>query len=284
MAEKHLRSLEGGRLDVLTVAKPGSTAAAAFYGKVISKLSPLLGNMIEFRTVDFLNERNAFRGQGRWLRQDPGFPDTVFEGDIQPRPGFEIKAWWPLATEITARFKESQANLRRGNTNVAMLAWMLDKVVYGTPYLIGVCIVPGLSVAAARDVHYHQPPAYVVREPEDTGSRTKNLQQTTTTGHKWQGSQQELAKARKVVETWGKDGQVYETSEGYQARLRELLGQFKYRLDTNFAKMDRIEHSAIKAFKSEILERDFAGRSLAAWRRILGKDEQTIGDALKGLL
>ena len=44
----------------------------------------------------------------------PGFPDTIFIGpNVTPSPGFEIKAWFPLATEITARFKDSQKNAKR---------------------------------------------------------------------------------------------------------------------------------------------------------------------------
>jgi hypothetical protein len=70
-------------------------------GKVISKLSPLLGNLIEFNTVEFLNKQKAFSPFGKWKRQDPGFPDTIFSGSIQPTPGLEIKAWFPLATEIS---------------------------------------------------------------------------------------------------------------------------------------------------------------------------------------
>jgi hypothetical protein len=46
-AGRHLQSLEGHVFDVLTVSKPVSVEAAVNLARVISKLSPLLGNMIE---------------------------------------------------------------------------------------------------------------------------------------------------------------------------------------------------------------------------------------------
>src|SRR6266571_65121 len=106
-ASKHLQGLSGHVFDLLTISKPISPDAAVNLSKVVSKLSPLLGNLIEFNTVEFLNDQPEYEGLGRWQRQDPGFPDTVFLGPgVTPTPGFEIKAWFPLATEITARFKD----------------------------------------------------------------------------------------------------------------------------------------------------------------------------------
>src|SRR6266478_2488696 len=106
LAAGFLTSISGHVFDVLTVTKPVSPDAALNLAKVVSKLSPLLGNLIEFNTIEFLNKKQEFGPYGKWRRQDPGFPDTVFEGRISPTPGFEIKAWFPLATEITGRFKD----------------------------------------------------------------------------------------------------------------------------------------------------------------------------------
>jgi hypothetical protein len=71
--------LEGHVFDVLTLAKPVSVESAVRLAKVVSKLSPLLGNMIEFNTVEVLNSKKEFRGLGKWIRQDPDFPDTVLK-------------------------------------------------------------------------------------------------------------------------------------------------------------------------------------------------------------
>jgi hypothetical protein len=94
--------------DILSISKPKNIPEAVNLSKIISKLSPLVGNLIEFRMVEFLNEIAELKKIGIWKRQDPGFPDTIFDSKIAPAPGFEIKAWFPLATEITARFKDSQ--------------------------------------------------------------------------------------------------------------------------------------------------------------------------------
>jgi len=40
------------------------------------------------------------------------------------RSGMEIKAWFPLATEITARFYNSQAFLQDYNTKVVVICWL----------------------------------------------------------------------------------------------------------------------------------------------------------------
>lgn len=236
-ASGHLQSLSGHVFDVLTVAKPISPNAGVNLAKVVSKLSPLLGNLIEFNTVEFLNDQRIFTEFGTWKRQDPGFPDTIFEGSVTPAPGFEIKAWFPLATEITARFKDSQKHFAHDQTNVCMLAWLPDRLIFGRPRIIDVCIVSGLSVAKARDEHYHKPPDYLVLEPEDTKARTRNLQQTNTNGFKFQGTSCQFAKAEKMVASWGGKGRSYKTTVEYQMLLRQLLARFPYRLDTNFAKM-----------------------------------------------
>jgi hypothetical protein len=276
-ASAHLQELSGHVFNLLTIAKPISPEAALNLSKVVSKLSPLLGNLIEFNTVEFLNDQPEYQELGEWRRQDPGFPDTVFVGPgIKPTPGFEIKAWFPLATEITARFKDSQNYFEEDQTNVCMLAWLPDQLIFGKPKIIDVCIVSGRSVAEARDNHYHNPPDYIVLEPEDTTARTRNLQQTNTNGYKWQGTTHgQFEEARKVVEDWGPEGHKYSPSAEYQALLRQLFNRFPYRLDTNFAKMDRIVHAGIEEFKQRVLGTTIHSRTIAEWSQILfrGSDD-----------
>ena len=267
---------------MLTLSNPSSPDAAVNLSKVISKLSPLLGNLIEFNTVEFLNAQPQYQGLGKWQRQDPGFPDMIFVGPtITPHPGFEIKAWFPLATEITARFKDSQNHFREDQTNVCMLAWLPDRLICGKPKIIDVCIVSGRSVAEARDHHYHNPPDYLVLEPEDTTVRTRNLQQTNTNGYKWQGTPKQFVKALKLVETWGAEGRQYRPTPEYQVQLRELVRNFPYRLDTNFAKMDRIAHRGIEEFKERVRETVTHGMSISRWSRLLSrKSDEPIRQAL----
>jgi hypothetical protein len=243
--------------------------------KIVSKLSPLVGNLIEFNVVDLLNEKPEFRRIGKWARQDPGFPDTIFDGAIKPQPGLEIKAWFPLATEITARFRDSQNHFKPDHIHVAVLAWLPEKLIYGRPTLIDCCVVSARTVAQARDNHYHDPPQYLVVEPEDTSGRTRNLQQTNTNGYRWQGTADQLRKAVQLVQNMGLMRGRYSPDRMYQDKVRQLMSQYPYRLDTNYAKIDRIEHEEIEAFKYRVLSREYMGMSLADWADIFGSEDES---------
>lgn len=280
-AATHLQGLVGHRFDVLEVAKPVSPEAAVNLAKIVSKLSPIVGNLIEFNAIEYLNDIPVFAGHGEWQRQDPGFPDNIFAGTVQPTPGLEIKAWFPLATEITARFKGSQNQLAAGNTHVAMLAWLPEFLIFGKPVIVGAMVVSGLAVAQARDAHYHNLPDYLVLEPEDTAARTANLQQTNTAGYKFQGTAQQLAEAAQLVATWGPDGRVHSADAVYQERLRELTNRYPYRLDTNFAKLDRVDQADIEAFKVRVYALPFHGKTIGAWNRLLSSRNT---DAIKAAL
>lgn len=274
-ATRHLKTLPGHVFDVLSVAKPVSPTAASNLAKVISKLSPLVGNMIEFNLCEFLNDQTDFAGLGQWRRQDPGFPDVIFDGQIAPTPGFEVKAWFPLATEITARFKDSQTHFTDDKTYVLVIAWLPEFLIFGRPKILDLVVASGISVAHARDTHYHNPPDYLVLEPEDTSNRTRNLQQTNTSGYKWQPSDDFKVEAKRkkdaseVVTSWGKGGTSYSPTSEYQAKLEGLRGRFKYRQDTNYAKIDRIGHVDIETFADKVYAMDYHGRTVGDWNAIL---------------
>ena len=276
LARDYLRGLAGHEFDVLEVAKPVSPEAAVNLAKIISKLSPLVGNLIEFNSCEYLNDQDGFAEFGKWQRQDPGFPDTIFVGTVTPTPGFEIKAWFPLATEITARFKDSQNHFANDQTYVAMLAWLPEFLIFGKPKIIDIAVVSGASVAKARDDHYHNPPDYLVLEPGDTTARTVNLQQTNTSGYKFQGTPQQFRSAQALVKKWGKAGASYLPTDAYQDLLRTLMARFPYRQDTNFAKMDRIVHADIEQFKDRVYKTEFHGRSIGAWNRLLSKGDKEL--------
>lgn len=276
-----MMSLVGTVFDVLTISKPQSSEEAANLAKIVSKLSPLMGNLIEFKVAEYLNSSGLVNCEGRWIRQDPGFPDIILDGSLQPAPGLEIKAWFPLATEITGRFKDSQNRFRNDEVDLAILAWVPEYIFWGKPKIIDVCVVSGRSVAKARDKHYHNPPHYIVLEPEDTTSRTSNLQQTNTNGYVMQDSQpQDIEKANAIVASWGVNGKEYRTDRSYQNMLKQLQGVIKYRLDTNYAKIDRIKHSAIEAFKSEVMRKTFFGRTIKGWGDIVNDLPQSVYESM----
>lgn len=284
-AKQELVALGSHLIDVVDIKRPPNLEYAKQLAKVISKLSPLLGNMIEFSTVDLLNEHD-WEEYGKWIRQDPGFPDALFQSDlIIPNPGIEIKAWFPFATEITARFKDSVTMFSQNNIDVALIAWLPEHVIWGKPQIIDVLVVGGRSVAEARDRHYHRPPDYLVFEPEDTTQRTANLQQTNTNGYKLQSDKCDAQDAIRVVDSWGENGREYSPLPDYQRLLRTLYGQFVYRLDTNYAKIDRIEHTEIEAFKSRVLNTVFNGKTIKQWSNILSSNNaELLESALESIL
>ena len=277
-AEQKLITLKGRSLDVVDIKRPQSIAYAKNLAQVVSKLSPFLGNMIEFSVVDTLNDMN----EGNWIRQDPGFPDALFQSEtVLPNPGIEIKAWFPFATEITARFKNSITVFKDNNINVALIAWLPEHVIWGKPQIIDILVVSGKSVAEARDLHYHNPPHYIIFEPEDTSERSANLQQTNTNGYKLQDDQCDLTDAVAFVDSWGESGKKYSYAPEYQRLLRTLYGKFIYRLDTNYAKIDRIGHEGIEAFKSSVLSTNFNGKTIKQWSAILAsKNDKVLEEAL----
>lgn len=156
------------------------------------------------------------------------------------------------------------------------LAWLPEFLIYGKPTIIDIVVVSGASVAKARDEHYHNPPDYLVLEPGDTTARTSNLQQTNTNGYKFQGTPEQFREAQALVQGWGGNGSAYLPTVAYQELLRELIARFPYRLDTNFAKMDRIVHPEIEAFKERVYGTTFHGRTIGAWNRLLSRGDEAV--------
>jgi len=282
IAAQKVLGLKGHTLDVLTIKRPSEIQGALELAKIVSKLSPIIGNLLEYAIVEYLNTAPELPAGCKWIRQDPGFPDAILTGMPDPQPGIEIKTWFPLATEITARFRDSQSTFASNQTKVAMVCWLPEFVIAGQPKVIDVWVGDAVQVAQARDNHYHNPPHYVVLEPEDTRQRTKNLQQTNCNGLKFQGTPAQLRKAEALVASWGKNGKAYRTDRTYQSRLRELTGKFPYRLDTNFAKMDRIVLPSLEEFKARILATEYAGRTISQWiRDIESVDPQVLQTLVK---
>jgi hypothetical protein len=98
----------GHVFDQLDIAKPCTQFEALNLLKITSKLSPIIGNLFEIEAVEALTAVKEFKRGGTWIRQDPGFPDVLYQTNEPVKAGFEVKAWYPFATEITGRFKDSQ--------------------------------------------------------------------------------------------------------------------------------------------------------------------------------
>jgi len=261
-----LERMVGHQFEQLTIHKPTSMFEALNMVKITSKISSLVGNLFEIDAAEALSADTTLGQLGDWIRQDPDFPDVLLNWNKDVKPGFEVKAWYPMSTEITGRFKDSQNAFVNDNTYVALFAWLPERLLFGKPKVLRIAIVSGHAIAAARDDHYHNPPDYLVIEPRDTSSRTRNLQQRNTSGYKWQSG--DFDEAQGIVASWGEDGTTYEPTPEYQQQLSELRSKYTYRLDTNYAKMDRVVAAGVEDFKTEVLSMEIEGRSISDWIRV----------------
>src|SRR5699024_7016943 len=264
-ASETLQKLAGEDIDTVEVTSR-SSEEAPFFARIVSKLSPMVGNLMEQRIVTMLHE-SASDGHS-WHRQDPGFPDAVLvrDKDHEILAGYEIKAWYVLSTEITGRFRESLNLLKGKNVNVVIVAWCMSHMIFGKPHILGVLTVSGEEVASSRDLHYHQPPTYLTIEPNDTSERTANLQQSNVNGYRLQ---EERSDPELLVTARAKQYTAAEphTPEA-QAEADELMATLQYRLDNNYAKMKRIKNSEIEAFKKKINSSKYISKSITEWKRI----------------
>lgn len=277
-ANKSLENLAGNDVDAIEV-KSVETKEAPFLAKIVSKLSPMVGNLMEQHIVELLDQ-DVPEGHS-WMRQDPGFPDAILVDDqvkALTSTGYEIKAWYVLSTEITGRFKESQNLLEGKNINVAVVAWCMSNMIFGKPKILGVLTVSGKELAKSRDAHYHQPPEYLTIEPQDTTARTANLQQSNVNGYKLQVAESDADVLKVEREKYAKQGAKLEpqTPAG-QAESSRLMAALEYRLDTNFAKIDRVGNPDVEAFKKKIMASKYLGKSFAQWKTVFknleAKDE-----------
>lgn len=271
LAEKAIHDLNQHHFDILNIARPSHLDYAINLGKFIAKLSPLMSTLIEFKVVDSLNNIHDLQPFGTWIRQDPGFPDAIFQGDITPAPGIEIKTWFPLATEMTARFRETQLLFQDHETSLLIISWIPEFILWGRPHVLDICMVSALTAAQARDSHYFNPPHYLVVEPEDTSCRTSNRQQTNVNGYRLQENRPaRIQQAEAFIQQRGASGKTYSPYPAFQQRvIQPLLSHYRYRLDTNFAKMDRIGLHEIEQFKTAILNLNYCGKSIQEWSRKL---------------
>jgi hypothetical protein len=267
-ADELLRSLAGESIDTLAVNSL-EAEDAPFLGLVVSKLSPIIGNLLERRIIQLL-DRETDHGMS-WVRQDPGFPDALLldERGRSTEAGYEVKAWYALSTELTGRFRESQNLLAPRDVRVVVIAWCMSHIVYGVPMILDVLTVDGREVASGRDEHYHKPPDYLIVEPGDTAARTRNLQQTNVNGYKLQEtSAARLLEARMFAQRHPGRLSPPHTPEA-QELGQELMSRYPYRLDTNFAKIDRIDNRDIERFKARVLGLSVRSRSVRSWAALL---------------
>ncbi len=154
---------------------------------------------------------------------------------------------------------------------LAVFAWVPEHIIYGKPCIIGVWVDDIMNVAISRDNHYSNPPNYIVREPEDTSNRTRNLQMSNCNGLIIQETGEKLEEAIEFSDAIGIRKQGYNLDEIFQSKLKESQQRYKYRLDTNFAKIDRIEHKSLHNFKVKIGKQKLHDRQISEWTKVFRK-------------
>lgn len=265
------KALIGTKLDAITI-KSVDPAEAPLLGANVSKLSPMTSTLLEHRVV--LDLAKATDG-GRFQieRQDPGFPDAgVFLDGLPTGHGLELKAHNVLSTEITGRFRASQLALEGKLIYVVIIAWVMDKIIHGQPLILDIEFVDALDVARYRDEHYNNPPQYLVSPPDDNEGRIASMLLRNVEGYVLQPSNTEsdLAKVKLIQDALLAQADVTKPHHEHTAELtRHLRANLNYRLDTNFAKIDRIDHPQIEDFKKRNLDREYLGHSFREWRKVL---------------
>lgn len=272
-ARDRLLSLRGKTVPAITV-EALEPRDAPFLGRNISKLSPFVSNLLERAVLEELTDVPGEHGY-TWKRQDPGFPDAgIFDpAGATTGCGIEVKAWYALSSEITGRFKNSQLHLGELDIDVILVTWVMSDIVFGRPLILDVAVINALSIAKARDSHYHQPPHYLVIQPEDTSDRGVQQQQTNVAGYVLQPGSAPTRDTEVMIENMGKVPVPHDDKT--RALNRYLWEKLNYRLDTNFAKIDRVAHPDIEAFKTRTLESDFRGQKVKQWRRTLADLDST---------
>jgi hypothetical protein len=235
-----LLALEGSVIDDLNLPLPGDlkdlSKAAALVSGVIEDRIPALLNSVRDRTWDENGELHAYE-----FRRFPiGFPDTLLvERANTDNVLFEVeaKSWYILSGDpLTARFETSTGAMRAG-TIVAIVGWLLDGVVSGSPKLLRIYTDDAKRLAAARDAAWEriEPPAsHRVVQPVNPAGTPRSLLRTQATG--------ELLRDNR----WVKDSD-------------------------NYGKLNRLYDDNLNKFRDDVWSLQAASKTLKAWQEFVKK-------------
>lgn len=232
-----LLALEGATIEDFQLPLPGDlrdlSKAAAMVSGVVEDRIPAMLNQVRAQTWDKDGNLVSFE----FRRSTIGFPDILLVQRSNPDVvifEIEAKSWYILSADpLTARFFTSSAAINDG-TLVAVVAWMLDGVVSGSPVLLRIHVAQAKALAEARDAEWvkSNPDTHRVVEPDNTGVTAKNLMKNQVRGEYLSGG------------TWAKDSD-------------------------NFGKLDRIHYPDLQAFREGVWDTRAAGVSLRDWRSFI---------------
>jgi hypothetical protein len=229
-----LLALEGTVIEDLRLPLPGDlrdiAKAAALVSGVVEDRIPALLNSVRGHTWDQDDKLHAFE-----FRRFPiGFPDILLVERANPENvlfQMEAKSWYILASDpLTARFETSSVVMAKG-TIIAIVAWLLDGVVAGSPKLLRIHSDDAHRLAAVRDAAWEiiEPVgSHRVIHPENEPGTPRNLVQTVARG--------------------------------------EILRHGRWEKDSdNYGKLDRLYDEQVRTFRDTVWSLMAAGKSLKEW-------------------
>jgi len=229
-----LLALEGTVIEDLRLPLPGDlrdiAKAAALVSGIVEDRIPALLNSVRGHTWDQDDELHAFE-----FRRFPiGFPDILLVERANPDHvlfQMEAKSWYILASgPLTARFETSPAVMAEG-TILAIVAWLLDGVVSGSPKLLRIHSDDAHRLATVRDAAWEaiEPlGSHRVVHPGNAPGTPRNLVQTVARGEMYRN------------ERWTKDSD-------------------------NYGKLERLYDPQIQAFRDTVWSLTAAGKTLKEW-------------------
>jgi hypothetical protein len=229
-----LLALEGTVIEDFRLPLPGDlrdiSKAAALVSGVVEDRIPELLNSVRAHTWDEDNKLHAFE----FRRFTIGFPDILLVERANPDNvlfQMEAKSWYILSADsLTARFETSQRVMAKG-TIIAVVAWLLDSVVAGSPKLLRIHSDDARRLADVRDAAWLGIPplgSHRVVHPENAPGTPRNLLQTVTRGEIFRNGR------------WTKDSD-------------------------NYGKLDRLYDEKIRTFRDTVWSLTAAGKTLKEW-------------------
>lgn len=231
-------ALEGTVIQDFQLPLPGNlkdiAKASALVSGVIEDRVPAMLNSVRDRTWDQDGSLHNFE----FRRFTIGFPDILLVERTNPdNVLFEVeaKSWYVLSGDpLTARF-ETSPDVMRDGTLVAIVAWILDGVVSGSPKLLRIYVDDAKRLASARDAAWvTDPKTHRVVQPINAPGTPRNLLKTQSRGEMLDGGR------------WAKDSD-------------------------NYGKLERFHDASLRAFRDDVWSLSVAGKPLKEWQSFIKK-------------
>lgn len=285
---------EDTTVDVVELNRCNENAVTEFL-KNISKLSPLISVEIETRARDHLRSEfsDILPSNINWVVNEriegEKYPDLAL-ADLQFDPpsnwvwaGIEIKAWCPLATEISGRMMKGQSIMEEYPDQLVLIVWLPENLLYGEPKILATWVGEGQDIAKARDDHWHwvldrdaSTKSSLILEPDFSPDRDPHKQHTNVYRYKWdddsEGSQEKLDELEERAEELGIIDEPYSPEDEFQKKVQTLRGEFSeyFTEGSNFRKIGRCHYDELEEFQERFKKETFVeGKSVAQWESCL---------------